>query len=133
MLRITVHENDAIWSLNLSGKLAGPWVAETANVWRLAPPSGKRIEVDLNEVTGVDAAGRTLLDSMQQAGARLLATGVANRALIAEIARGHGERNGNAADGDLPEFIRRRGSRPGIRGGNTPSRQETEPTRRRKR
>jgi len=26
------------------GKLAGPWVAETANVWRLAPRSSKQVE-----------------------------------------------------------------------------------------
>lgn len=135
MLRITIQENEAVWSLNLSGKLAGPWVVETANVWRSAPRSGKQIEVDLNEVTGVDAAGRMLLASMQQAGARLLATGVANCALIAEIARGLGRRprSGNVADGGLPEFIRRGGGRPGIRSGNAPTGQKTEPSRRRKR
>jgi ABC-type transporter Mla MlaB component len=120
MLRITVQENEAVWSLNLSGKLAGPWVVETANVWRSAPRSGKQIEVDLNEVTGVDAAGRVLLASMQQAGARLLATGVANCALIAEIARGHGRRprNGDAADGGLPELVRPGGGLRNIRSGD---------------
>lgn len=85
MLRITVQETGTIWRLDLSGKLVGPWVAETANVWRLAPRSGKQIEVDLKEVTGVDAAGRTLLTEMHEAGARLLAAGVANSALIADI------------------------------------------------
>jgi len=87
MLRITVQENDAIWSLILSGKLAGPWVDETTNVWRLALRSGKKIEVDLNDVTGVDTAGRMLLTEMHQAGARLLTTGVANAALVTEITR----------------------------------------------
>jgi ABC-type transporter Mla MlaB component len=85
MLRITVQETSTIWRLDLSGKLAGPWVAETANIWRLAPRSGKQIEVDLKQVTGVDAAGRVLLTEMHRAGARLVAAGVANSALIAEI------------------------------------------------
>lgn len=134
MLRITVQEDGAVWSLKLSGKLAGPWVAETANVWRSVLRSGKQIEVDLNEVTGVDAAGRMLLTSMQEAGALLRATGVANSALIAEIARGHRRRprNGNVADGGLPEFIRRGSSRLGIRSGNAPRVQKTQPSRRRK-
>ena len=86
MLRITVQEEISTRRLNLSGKLVGPWVTETANVWRSLLRAGKQIEVDLNEVTSVDAAGRTLLASMHDAGARLRATGVENCALIAEIA-----------------------------------------------
>jgi ABC-type transporter Mla MlaB component len=92
MLRITVHESEGTWRLTLSGKLAGPWVAETANVWRSAPHSDKQIEVDLNEVTGLDAAGRSLLVSMHQAGARLRGIGVENSALIVEITATHGTR-----------------------------------------
>jgi ABC-type transporter Mla MlaB component len=135
MLRITVQEDGAIWSLYLSGKLAGPWVAETANVWRQALRSGKQIEVDLNEITGVDAAGRMLLASMHEAGARLRAAGVANTALIAEIAGGQQRRprNADVADGGLPEFIRRGSRRLGIRSGNAPTVQKTEPSRRTKR
>ncbi|MGP0072067.1 MAG: STAS domain-containing protein [Bryobacteraceae bacterium] len=92
MLRITVQESNETWRLTLSGKLAGAWVAETANAWRSAPRSGKQIEVDLNEVTGIDAAGRSLLVSMHQAGARLQATGVENSALISEIRTSRGKR-----------------------------------------
>jgi len=88
MLRITVDENSTTWRLDLSGKLAGPWVAETANVWRSAPSAAKQIEVDLKQVTGVDAAGRLLLTAMHQAGARLIAEGIANSALVDEITHG---------------------------------------------
>jgi hypothetical protein len=87
MLRITVHEESTVWRLSLSGKLAGPWVAETENVWRSAPSSGTQIEVDLKDVTGVDTAGRRLLAAMHGSGARLLPGGVANCALVSEIAR----------------------------------------------
>ena len=86
MLRITVQEENETCRLKLSGKLAGPWVAETLNVWRSVRCSGKQIEVDLNELIGVDAAGRRLLASMHEAGASLRARGVANSALIAEVA-----------------------------------------------
>jgi hypothetical protein len=85
MLRITVHQDGGRYRLELAGKLAGPWVAETENVWRSAPCSGKEIELDMREVTGVDDAGRALLAAMYKAGACFTAQGVAMTALIEEI------------------------------------------------
>ena len=87
MLRITVHEEGEgrQCRLELAGRLCGPWVGETENVWRSAPCSGKQIEVDMREVTGVDDAGRTLLAVMHRSGARLIAKGVWMTALIEEI------------------------------------------------
>src|SRR5271166_6215807 len=96
MLRITVHEQDAAWRLQLEGKLAGAWVPEAENIWRSAlgnsapgnsapdnsapdnsaPVGGRSIEVDLTGVTAVDDAGERLLQEMHQAGARLKAQGV---------------------------------------------------------
>ena len=85
MLRITVQEDATLWRLHLSGKLAGAWVAETEDTWREAPVSGRRVEVDLRELTWIDEAGRRLLQAMNQAGARFIAKGVAVEALIEEI------------------------------------------------
>ena len=85
MLRITIHEEGGQCRLELAGKLVGPWVAETRNVWLSAPCSGKELEVDMREVTGVDDAGRELLSAMHHAGARLIAKGVWMTALIEEI------------------------------------------------
>ena len=85
MLRITIHQDGGQCRLELAGKLGGPWVAETENVWRSQPCSGEEIEVDMREVTGVDTAGRELLVAMHQAGARLIAEGVWMTALIEEI------------------------------------------------
>ena len=87
MLRITVQEDGSLWRLHLAGKLAGAWVAETENTWRSAPISGRRLEIDIREVTWIDEAGRRLLQAMNQAGARLIAKGVAMEALVEEIAR----------------------------------------------
>ena len=84
MLRITVQD-DAPWRLQLAGRLEGAWVAETENAWRSAPVSGRRVEVDMREVTWIDEAGRRLLRVMNQAGARFIAKGVAMEALIEEI------------------------------------------------
>jgi hypothetical protein len=85
MLRITVHENGALCRLELAGRLEGPWVAEIEHAWRSLSWSGKELEVDMKDVTGVDDAGRELLAAMHQAGARLVARGVWMRALIEEI------------------------------------------------
>jgi hypothetical protein len=85
MLRITVHEEGGHCRLELAGRLGGPWVAETENVWLAAPCSGKEIEVDMREVTGVDDAGRELLAAMHRAGACFTTEGLAMTTLIEEI------------------------------------------------
>ena len=95
MLRITVHQDGSQCRLELAGRLSGPWVDETKNVWRSQPCSGKEIEVDMREVRGVDTAGRELLVAMHQAGARLIAEGVWMTALIEEIT---GKRPSNGAE-----------------------------------
>ena len=88
MLRITLHQDGRQCRLELSGKLYGPWVGETETVWRSVACPGKRIEVDMREVTGVDDAGYKLLAAMQNAGADFVAQGVAMTALIQEITGG---------------------------------------------
>ena len=85
MLRITVQEDGALWRLQLSGRLAGAWVAETEKTWRSVPVSGRRVEVDLREVMCIDQEGRSLLQAMNQAGVRFIAKGVAMEALVEEI------------------------------------------------
>jgi hypothetical protein len=87
MLRITVHQDGSLLRLQLAGKLAGAWVAETENAWRSAPVSGSPVEIDIRDVTGIDEAGRCLLHAMNDAGARFLAKGVAMEALVEEITR----------------------------------------------
>jgi hypothetical protein len=85
MLRITVQDEGSLYRLHLAGRLAGDWVAETENTWRSAPIFGRPVEIDMREVTGIDEAGRCLLQVMNQAGARFLAQGVAMQALVEEI------------------------------------------------
>jgi hypothetical protein len=87
MLRITLHNDDTKCRLELAGKLGGPWVAETENVWRSAPCSGKEIELDMRAVTGIDDAGRELLIDMHEAGSHFVAQGVAMTTLVEEITR----------------------------------------------
>jgi hypothetical protein len=60
-------------------------LVEAEHVWRSSSCANKQVEVDARQVTGVDEAGRKLLSTMHQAGARLIAEGVAMTALIEEI------------------------------------------------
>ena len=85
MLRITLQEDGALLRLHLAGRLAGAWVAETENTWRCALVSRRPVEIDMRELTGIDEAGRRLLQAMNQEGARLIAKGVAMEALVEEI------------------------------------------------
>jgi hypothetical protein len=97
MLRITVLEDLTAWRLHLSGRLAGPWVAESENTWRSAPVRGRRVEIDLREVTGIDHEGRCLLQAMDQAGAVFIAKGVAMEALVEEIRRKPAQRRSGSS------------------------------------
>ena len=113
MLRITVHQDGSQWRLELAGKLCGPWVAETENIWRSATCSGNEVEVDMRDVTGVDSPGRDLLSAMHQAGARLIANGVEMTALIDEITGhqpwdGAGRRGRRVLSADRHSQIRRK-------------------------
>lgn len=67
MLRITRSEKDGTIWLRLEGKLLGPWVDEfRATVARETAQRG--INLDLNEVTFVDAEGLRLLRELTQHG-----------------------------------------------------------------
>jgi len=85
MLRITLQDDGTLWRLHLAGRLASAWVAETENTWRSALVSGRPVEIDMREVTGIDEAGLRLLRAMNREGARFIAKGVAMEALVEEI------------------------------------------------
>jgi hypothetical protein len=85
MLRITVHEDSTFCRLELAGRLEGPWVLETEYAWRSSFRTGRQIELDMRELTGIDDAGRKLLLAMHRAGARLVVKGVWMKGLIEEI------------------------------------------------
>ena len=75
MLRITIHEGSKGPTIQLEGKLAGPWVEELLRIRdSLAPSLGsKQLQLDLRGVAFVDAEGRHLLREIyRQTNARFL-------------------------------------------------------------
>ncbi len=87
MLRITVSETADRILLKLEGKLAGVWVAELEQCWRMqtANLAGKTLWADLRDVSCLDAAGRYLLGLMHQSGAQFLCSGAAMPETVQEI------------------------------------------------
>ena len=88
MLRITIHDEGALWWMQLEGKLAGASVQHAGEAWRSARIEGKPVEIDLTAVTMVDEAGLELLKAMKQSGARLRTKGVEMNALVGQIGSG---------------------------------------------
>lgn len=85
MLRITIDEESTFFRLVLAGRLEGPWVLETEYAWLSSLRSGRQIELDMRQLTGVDDAGQELLLAMHLAGVRLVVEGVWMKALVEEI------------------------------------------------
>ena len=87
MFRISVHDNPGSLTVQLEGRLAGPWVRELEECWQSTLASQRRpiLRVDLMGVTSIDAAGKKLLAAMHLEGAEFLARGCLMRAVVAEI------------------------------------------------
>jgi len=86
MLRITIHDSSTGTTFQLEGKLAGAWVGELEQCWITASSAlqGRRMSVDLTQVSFIDAEGRKLLERMAAAGADLLATGPLTKSICEE-------------------------------------------------
>ena len=85
MLRITIHEDGKVCRLELAGRLEGPWVKETENAWHACLRPGRKIELDLRQLTGIDNAGRELLAAIHLAGACFIVEGVWMTFLVEEL------------------------------------------------
>ena len=87
MFRITTHDNPGAFTFQLEGRLAGPWVEIMRDCWQShsSQYEGRLVQVDLQAVTYVDAAGKNLLTEISRHNAKLLAGDCQMKALVAEI------------------------------------------------
>src|SRR5690242_12505990 len=86
MLRITIHDSAAGTRFQLEGKLAGAWVTELEQCWITASSAlqGRRMAVDLTQVSFIDGEGKSLLERMAAAGADLVAAGPLTKSICEE-------------------------------------------------
>ena len=87
MQKITFIDLPETVTLKLEGKLAGPWVQETARAWDAGVPCGRSVNIDLCEVTFIDCAGKNLLRRMHAQGARLCASGFLMKRIVDHVRR----------------------------------------------
>jgi outer membrane protein len=85
MLKITIRREGENSVLELEGKLAGPWVDELASCTREEKARNAKIFVDLQNVSFIDAQGKTLLQTLHREGATLAGKGCLTRAIIAQV------------------------------------------------
>jgi anti-anti-sigma regulatory factor len=87
MLRITIHDNPGPLTVQLEGRLAGPWVRELEDCWQSTRASKRQpvVRFDLTGVTSIDASGKQFLAAMHTEGAEFLTRGCLMRAVVAEI------------------------------------------------
>jgi anti-anti-sigma regulatory factor len=90
MLRITVGQAGTTATIQLEGRLAGPWVKELKTCWLAVKANDPRKPtlVDLTEVSFIDAAGREFLAEMYRGGVQLVAVDCMTRAIVEEIEQG---------------------------------------------
>jgi ABC-type transporter Mla MlaB component len=89
MLRITVRDSPESLTVQLEGKLAGPWVRELEDCWRNTRASQRKavLRFDLTGVTFIDAAGKAYLAAMHRLGAEFVAADCLTKAVVAEITK----------------------------------------------
>lgn len=87
MLRITVQTEAGKTLLKLDGKITGPWVKELESCWEMLRrvQAGKKLVVELTEVSFINSAGNLLLERMHREGAELLGEGPLTRSIVEEI------------------------------------------------
>ena len=87
MLRITVHDNPERLTIQLEGKLAGPWVRELEDCWQSTRARRRKpvLRFDLTGVTFIDAAGKAFLAAMHRQGAEFVAADCLTKAVVTEI------------------------------------------------
>jgi hypothetical protein len=84
MLRIDSVETASAITLELHGRLSGPWVPLLESLWKSAEgcPAGKNLAVDLTDLTAIDGAGSYLLRLMKANRVTLAGGGIGIRALL---------------------------------------------------
>jgi len=87
MLRITTETKRGRLTLNVEGRLAGPWVAPLEQCWRelLTASPRQKFCINLCGVSFIDDAGKVLLKEMHRLGGELTAEGCLNQAIVNEI------------------------------------------------
>lgn len=89
MFKLSIVENEDQQRLIVEGKLVTPWTTEVESAWRAAKErlNGKRLVIDLSNVTVISHDGECLLFQLMKDGAKFSGKGVLTRHLLRKLAR----------------------------------------------
>jgi hypothetical protein len=94
MLRISIAEGRTERRLTVEGMLVGPWAAELRVACEKvnADASGRKVVIDLRNVTAISQEGENVLFELMQKGAKFRCCGVFTKHVLKQVAR---RANGN--------------------------------------
>jgi hypothetical protein len=89
MLKISVVETHGQRRLVLEGKLAGPWITEAERAWREVGNQlqGRKLIVDLSNVTLISADGEDMLLRLMGEGAKFSCGDVLTKHVLKQLAQ----------------------------------------------
>jgi hypothetical protein len=89
MFKISIVETHGQRRLVLQGKLVPPWTAEVESAWRSAGEqlSGRKLVIDLSDVTVISPDGENTLFKLMKDGAKFACDGVLTRHVLKQLAR----------------------------------------------
>jgi hypothetical protein len=89
MFRISLVETHGQRKLVLEGKLVSPWTAEVESAWRSAGEQlqGRKLVIDLTNVTLISPDGENTLFKLMRDGAKFSCGGVLTKHVLRQLAR----------------------------------------------
>ena len=89
MFKISIVEERSQRRLMLEGKLIRPWTEEVTSAWQTAGEDlqGRKLIVDLTNVTYISADGETTLIKLMRDGAKFSCRGVLTKHVLKQLAR----------------------------------------------
>lgn len=89
MLRISVQDSPQECNLIVEGKLTTPWIDELQSAWKSALEDlcGRRLVVDLRDVTAISAEGESMLLKLLNSGASFRSNGLFTRHIVRNLLR----------------------------------------------
>jgi len=89
MLRISIVETEGLRRMVIEGKLLRPWTDEVERAWRNAREQldGRKLVIDLANVTLIGPEGENVLLELIRSGAKFSCEGVFNKHLLKELTR----------------------------------------------
>lgn len=88
MLKITIKHEGPRSTLELEGRLSGPWVAELERTWETERGHFDEVCVELRSVSFVDSDGKALLKKLHASGTSISGHGCLTRAIISDVTGG---------------------------------------------